>query len=103
MVLTTSEGSKFIHGFLNNAWNCIVIFIDSFTAGKVDIGILGRPAHHRTVWRQATLTVGNDEILIDHFTHIIFGQLLDFLDLMGGSEPVKEVYERNSGFQGRLG
>ncbi len=48
------------------AGQCLVIFIDGLAAGEIDVGVLGGAAHGRPVRGQAALTVGNDQILVDH-------------------------------------
>jgi hypothetical protein len=99
MVLASGQGSKLIHGFLDNARNSGIVYIDCLAAGKINIRILGRPAHHRTVRGKSPLPVSDHKILINDCLHIIFGELLNFLDLMGGPETIKEMHEGDPGFQ----
>ena len=39
------NGGKFVHGILDDPGQGIVIFVDGFTSGKIDIRILGGAAN----------------------------------------------------------
>ncbi|MBA7690178.1 hypothetical protein ES703_98702 [subsurface metagenome] len=91
---------KPVHCFLHDTRGCQVVLVYSFTGCKKNVRILGRSPDSRTVRAQAPGAVCPDQLIVDHGPHIIKGELFNLLDLMGGSESVKKVQERNPGFQG---
>ena len=103
MILTTGEAREFVHCLLNNRRDRIVILVDGFTADKIHVRVLSGTADGRAIWSQGTLTVSNDQILVDDGAHIIVGQFFDLHNLVGGTETVKEMDKRNAGRQGGLG
>ena len=65
-----------------------------------DISILVGTAHHGTLGVQSSLTELVDSIHVNHFFQIIVVPDLDLLDLVGSTESVEEVQERNTAFDG---
>ena len=71
---------------------------------EVDVRVLGSPPDRRPVRRQPPPPVGKDQLVVDHGPHVVEGELLDLLYLMGGPEAVEEVQKGHPGFQrGGLG
>ena len=74
--------------------------VDRLARLEVDVGVLGRAAQHRAVGRERAAAVGADQLVVDHGAHIVIGQLLDLLHLVGGAEAVEEVEEGDARFEG---
>ena len=65
-----------------------------------DIAVLVRTAHGRVLRVQCALTERLDSIHIAHFLEILIIPDGDLLDLVGGTEAVEEVDERNTALDG---
>ena len=101
IVLASGQFGKFVHRFLNDLRARIVIRIDRLPGLKVDIRVLGRSAKNRAVRRQRPGTMLIDKLVVDHRADIIFSQLLDLGNFMGGAKSVEEMDERNAGLKSR--
>ncbi len=101
VVLTTGKCSKLVHLRLHNTWDRIIIFIDCFTTLEIYIRVLRGAAQLGTFRRQATLAVGANQFVVHHVTHVVECQLLDLLNLVGGTEAVKKMQERHPRLQSR--
>ena len=85
-----------LHIGFNDCGQSIVVLVASLTVLEEDIAVFVRAAHCRSVRIQAMLTELVDSLHIAHFLEILVVPDSDFLDLMGGTEAVKEVDERNT-------
>ena len=65
-----------------------------------DIAVLVRAAHHGALGVESALAERVDSVHVGHFLEILIVPDLDLLDLVRGSEAVKEVDERNSALDG---
>ena len=64
------------------------------------VAVLVRAAHHSVLRVQCALAECFNSIHVAHFLQILVIPNLDFLDLVGGTEAVEEVDERNTGLNG---
>ena len=104
MIGTAGDFGKLVHLFLDDRDAGGIEAVDRFPPLEVDVRVLGGAAHDRTIRGEAPQAVGVDQIVAYHGAHVVEGQLLDLLNLVGGAEAVEEVHERNAGTQsGRLG
>ena len=90
---------KLVYYRLHPIRACLVVRIARFTRLKVDVGILRGTAQHRMVWRKRTLPMLEDTLQADEGAHVVFGEHFDLVDLMRSAEAVKEVQERDTGFE----
>ena len=100
MIFTAGYLADLCHVFFHDFRNRFIIFVNRFAALEVGVGILGRAAHYRGVRVQATLPERFHFIPVQHVRIIFVIEYFDFLNLMGGTEAVKEVQERNAAFNG---
>ena len=103
MILAASQGGELVHGLLNDCRSDCVVFVDCLTTGEINIRVLGSTAHGWAVRAESAGTMSCYQILIDHCTHIVIGKLLDFHNLMRGTETIEEMNKRNSGTERCLG
>ena len=101
VVLAAGELRELVHVLLDDARDGGVVLVDRLAALEVDVGVLGRAAHLRVVWRKAALAEGFDEIVVDHRADGFLRHGVDLLHFMGGAEAVEEVEERDLGFERR--
>ena len=100
MIFTAGDLADLGHVILYDFRNRFIIFVDSFAALEVGIRILGGTPHHRSVRVQAPLTERLHCIPVQHFRIILIIKYFDLLDLMRGTESVKEVQEGNAALDG---
>ena len=89
-----------VHVFLNNRRKCIVVRVAGLSYLEEDIRVLSRTALTRVVRVQCILTECIDCIHICHIFQIFIIPGLDLLNLMGCTETIEEVNERNLALDG---
>ncbi len=93
MVFTASNLGQVCHGLLYQVWNCLIILVDSLTGLEVDIVVLGCTTDAWMVRVQglaAELVYG---IPVQNLAQLLIRNQLDFLNLVGSTETIKEVQE----------
>ena len=96
MILAPGQLADLIHVILDDAGDLKVTLVGSFTALEIDIGVLRGTCLMGMLGIESTSTEGIDCIVIEELCHILILDLLDLLNLVGGAEAVKEVYEGNA-------
>ncbi len=94
-IFAPRQFSEQIHTFLDNGGCFRIQFVGGFAALEINVGVLCGTADGRAVRCHPAVTVGQDQIIRQHFAqHIIFdaGQTRFFV---AGAEPVKEMQERH--------
>ncbi len=86
---------ELIHRVLDDLGRRQVVFIRSFAVLEVDIRILRRALLMRMLGVERPGAEFLDGIPVDHGSEIVIIQHLDLGNLVGGSEAVEEVDERN--------
>ena len=100
---TPHDLGKLIHHRLDLIRTGVVVRIAGFPRLKVDVGILCGTAQHGMVRRKRPLPMFDDAIHVDQGAHVVFGEHLDLVDFMRSAEAVKEMQERDAGFErGRM-
>jgi hypothetical protein len=100
VVRAASGGSELIHGALNDGRDLLVELVAYFAALEVDVRVLGGTANNR-VFRVETVVVASfDPSLVDHAVQGVIRDVSDFANFVRRAETVKEIDERNAGFQG---
>ena len=99
MVGTAREVRKPVHGLLHDGGGGFIELVDRFTALEVNVRVLGGAAQHGSVRRQGAFAEGVRPFLLDHAVQRIVRDICNLADFMGRAEAVKEVHERNAGFQ----
>ena len=100
VVLTPRDLCHLRHCFLNESRNGIIVAIDRLTPLEVDIRVLCRAAHHRMIRIERTTTERLNGIPVKDLREVCVVHDLDLLDLMRGTESVKEVDERHTSLDG---
>ena len=99
LVICTDLRIHLIHVLLNDCRKCIVVRVGSLTSLEEDIRVLSRSSLNRVV-RVKSLRSELIYILpVNHISEILVIPLLDLLDLVRGTETIKEVDERNVALQ----
>ena len=99
LVICTDLRIHLIHVLLNDCRKCIVVRVGSLTSLEEDIRVLSRSSLNRVV-RVKSLRSELVYILpVNHISEILVIPLLDLLDLVRGTETIKEVNERNVALQ----
>ena len=101
VILTSDDLGEAIHRPLYDARGLYIVWVDRLAGGKEYIWILGRTTDDGPVRRETPHAVSNYPFLIDHRSHVIIGQLLDFLDLVGSAETIEEMKKGDARFQRR--
>ena len=100
VVPAPGQRGEFVHGRLHNGRRLDVVGIHRLARLEVDVRVLRRPAHDRLVRREATGTVGLDQVIVDQGADDFVLHHFQLVDLVGGAEAVENVEERHTGFQG---
>jgi hypothetical protein len=98
--VASGEGRELIHRLLNDSHASAIIRVDRFTGLKINVRVLSRSAQNGMIRGKRPRPVGEDQIVIDHMADIVIRQLLNFGNLVGCPEPVKEMQERQPGLEG---
>ena len=93
MIPASGQLANLVHVMLNDLGNLGVVDIGSLTTLEVDVGVLSGTGLMGMLRIESTVTECLDCIAVKQLCHILVVDLLDLLDLMGGTEAVEEVYE----------
>ena len=91
MILAAADFCKFIHFFLNNAFNIIIINVSSFTTLEEYIRILCGTADNRIFRAQSMLGIKFIINVFQHCAQIVVGQQFNFFNFMRSSETIKKM------------
>ena len=86
------------HVLLNDCGQVVIELVAGLTVLEEDIAVFVRAAHGRMLGVQRVLTEGRDSLHVAHFLEVGIVPDSDLLDLVGGTEAVEEVQERNLSF-----
>ena len=100
LVVGADLGIDLAHVLLDQIRHGVIIFIGRLTVLEEDIAVFVAAAHLRMLRVQAALTEGIDRIHVHHLGQIVIIPDGDLLDLMRGTEAVKEVQERDAALDG---
>ena len=100
LVVGAELGVNLAHVLLYDARNCLVVLVGCLTMLEENVAVLVRAAHHCVLRIQSALAECFNSIHVAHFLQILVIPNLDLLDLVGGTEAVEEVDERNAGLDG---
>ena len=89
----------FVHVFLYNCWQCIIVGVTCFSCLEEDIRVLSRTSLAWMIWIQSIFTECIDNVHICHIFQIFIIPCFNFLNFMRSTETVKEVNKRNFTFQ----
>ena len=95
-VFATGNFRDFIHVFLYDGRNSLIVVIARFTVCKESIGILGHTASNGMFRVERTVAEFFQSFLVDQRSEVFILQHFDFLNLMRGTESVEEIDERNT-------
>ena len=84
------------HRFFDERRNGVVILVDRFTSLEVNIGVLRRTANDRMLGVERAAAERVHRIPVEDLCEIVVLHDLDLLNLVGRTESVKEVDERNA-------
>ena len=99
IVLAAGNFGELVHRFLNDSRNGVIVLVASFASLEVNVRVLSGSANGRVVGVHTALTMSVDQIERNHRLDLIFGNLFHRVDFVRNAEPVKEVKERNAGFE----
>ena len=100
LVIGTDLSVHLVHVLLNDGRKSIVVRVAGLSCLEENIRVLGRTSLARMVRVQSMCAELIDGIQISHFLQILIIPCLDLLDLVGGTETVEEVDERNFALDG---
>ena len=100
MILSAGDARDLIHHGLDDAGNCVIVFVCGFSVLEVDVGILRRACLMRMFGVEGTCAETVDIVKVDEGLDFVVVDDVDFADFVRGSETVEEVYERYGGFEG---
>ena len=86
------------HILLNDCGQLIVELVAGFTMLEEDIAVFVRAAHCRMLGVQRVLAERRNSVHVAHFLEVRIIPHSDLLDLVGGTEAIEEVQERNLAF-----
>ena len=89
---------NFAHVLFYDCWNCIIVSVASLTMLEEDISVFVRTTHGWMLWVQSAFAECFNSIHVAHFFQIFVIPYFDLLDLVGGTETIKEVDEWNTAF-----
>ena len=98
MIVTSRDLADLVHVMLDDPRDGVIVLVRGFAALEVDVGVLCCAALMRVLRVQCAGTEGGHGIAVEELIHIFIVDELDLLNLMGGTETVKEVEERNGAF-----
>ena len=91
-------GVDLCHILLNDFRNRVVVFVAGLARLEEDIRVLGGSAQNRMLRIQSVSAECVDCVVVNHLVEILVIPNLNLLELMGGTETVEEVEERNTAF-----
>ena len=95
-VLAVREFGELVHFRLEQIGKRLVEAVGRLTSLEEDVRILRGAADDGPIRRKGAQAVLCYQIVVDHGAHVVKGQLLDFLDLVGGAETIEKVQEGNA-------
>ena len=99
MILTTGDFIYFLHVSFYQFRNRFIEAVGNFTLLEIDVRVLSSTANDRMIRVQRIATERFNSFKVGYLRHIFVIDKLDFLNLMGSTETVKEMNERNATFQ----
>ena len=99
MVGTAGKFREFVHGVLDNSRSGFIETVDRFTSLEVNVRVLGSAAQNGSIRSQGSFPEGIQPFLLNHAVQGIVRDVCNLADFVGRAEPVKEIDERNAGFQ----
>ena len=96
MVLTARDLRHLRHCLFNELRNGIVVTVDRLASLEIDVGVLCRTAYRRMIRVECTTAELINRIPVKNLRKIGIVHNLDLLNLVRGTETVKEVNERNA-------
>ena len=104
LIIGADFGVDFVHIFLNNFGKCVIELVAGFSCLEENIRVLGGTAGDRVVGVKGVFAESVNGVEISESLELFVVPNLNFLNLMGGSEAVEKMYERNSSFDcGKVG
>ena len=100
LVVGADLGIDLRHVLLDQLRHGVVVLVGRLTVLEEDVAVFMAAAHLRMLRVQTALTEGIDRIHVHHISQIIIIPDGDLLDLVRGTEAVKEVQERNTALDG---
>ena len=100
MMLTAGNLGQVSHGLLYQIRNCLIILVDSLTSLEVDIIVLCCTADAWMIRVQCLAAELVDCIPVQNLAQLLIRNQLDLLNLVGGTEAIKEVQEWNLALDG---
>ena len=100
LVIGAELGVDLCHVVFHNARNCIIELVAGLTVLEEYVAILVRAAHHRVLRIQCVLTERLNSVHVAHFLQVRIVPNLNLLNLVGGTEAVKEVNEGHAALNG---
>lgn len=99
-VFAAGYARDLVHIFLDDGGNGVIVAVRGLAVLEEHVGILGHAAVYGSVGVESAVAEGCESLLVDERGQGLGVDLFDFLDLMGGSETVEEVDERNAALYG---
>ena len=84
-----------VHVLNSDLRDSVIVLVASFTSLEEDIAVLSLAAENRMFRVQSVSSECVNCIPVEHFCQIVIVPCFDLLDLVGGTETVEEVEERN--------
>ena len=98
MIGTSGQFADFVHVFLYDFRNCVIVLVRGFSSLEVDIRVLSGTALMRMLRVQSSGTERLDRVTVEQFVHVLVIDRFDLLDFMGSTESVEEMKERYRSF-----
>ena len=90
-----------VHVLLNDSGESVVVGVASLSVLEEDVAVLGRAAEHGVLGVDRALSESVYCVHVDHILEVFVVPSLDLLDLVGGTEAVKEVKNGHSALDSR--
>ena len=100
VVLASGDLADFVHVMLNDGRDRFIIFVAGFAVLEVDVRVLRAAAQVRMLRVQGAGTEGRNRIAVKQLIHVLIIDRFDLLNLVGGTEAVKEMHEGNAALDG---
>ncbi len=95
-VFTTGDTGDFLHVFLYDFRNTVIVFVASLTVLEENVAVFSHAACYRIVGVEGTCAEFSECFLIDERSEVVLIHLFDLLDFVRCTESVEEVDERNT-------
>ena len=100
MIHPACEFGDLLHISIHCIGNHIIEPVDCFAGLKIDVRILGQSPGNRLFRVECIVPESFQCIYVHQFGQFVLIRSFYLLDLVGSTEPVKEMEERKSGFDG---